>query len=117
MGTPEDLERWEELVKAGEQVKPAAPATSIPTPGGAPLELAVAEAYRGAGATGEYEDPYARRRSRSRRGDERRERPARGDSRDSMEARGRHRSRGDGDYNRRDRRRSMSDSRSASREP
>lgn len=116
MGTPEDLERWEELVKAGEQVKPAPAATGVPLPGGAPpLELAVAEAYRGAGATGEYEDPYARRRSRSRRGDERGERPARGDSRDSMG--GRHKSRGDGDYNRRDRRRSMSDSRSASREP
>jgi len=115
MGTPEDLEKWEELVKAGEQVKPAAPAVTMPIPGGAPLELAVAEAYRGAGTTGEYEDPYARRRSRSRRGDERGERPARGDSRDSMEARGR-KARGDGEY-RRDRRRSMSDSRSASREP
>jgi len=117
MGTPEDLERWEELVKAGEQVKPAPPATGIPTPGGAPsLELAVADAYRGAGATGEYEDPYARRRSRSPRGGEREGRPARGDSRDDMEARGRHKSRGD-DYDRRDRRREMSDSRSASREP
>jgi len=120
MGTPEDLERWEELVKAGEQVKPAAPpVTGIPTPGGAPLELAVAEAYRGAGATGEFEDPYAqRRRSRSRRADERGDRPPRGDSRDSMGARGRREARGDGgDYSRRDRRRSMSDSRSASREP
>lgn len=119
MGTPEDLERWEELVKAGEQLKPAAPTQG--TSGPVSQELVPVEDGYGRSP---YQDGYNRRRrghhdqeqhrSRSRSRRDTGQRARRGDSRESGRQKGRE-SR-EREYSRRDYRRSVSESRSPSRD-